>query len=78
MEFTVLNAASIEENESLNMSIAIQPNPASKYFFVNYAMATGHEGEIILTDALGKLIRKVQVQGQAWWLGPKVGIQGCQ
>lgn len=64
MVFTVLNTAALEEINALNISIALQPNPASSQFFVNYALANGQNGEIEITDALGKLIRVIDVEGQ--------------
>jgi len=62
--FDVLNVASLDELDALNISIALQPNPASNQFFVNYQMADGQKGEILITDALGKLIRVIEVEGQ--------------
>jgi len=61
--FDVLNTASLEELESFNISIDILPNPATDHFTVNYEMPLGERGEIIITDAVGKLIQKVDVIG---------------
>ncbi|MDX2362441.1 MAG: choice-of-anchor L domain-containing protein [Crocinitomicaceae bacterium] len=63
MTFIVDNMASVSEEALLNMSMAIYPNPAANQFFVNFAIPEGEEGELIVTDAFGKLIQKVNVTG---------------
>ena len=61
MVFDVLNMLSIEENQFLNISLSIHPNPIQDMFFVNVIIPDGQTGEILITDALGKLIRTVNV-----------------
>lgn len=63
MVFEVYNIASLEEIEALNISIDVLPNPASDHFIVSYQMPAGQSGEIVITDAVGKLIKKVAVIG---------------
>lgn len=63
MIFDVLNTASIEENDLLEISMSIQPNPASTYFTVKFNLPQGKDGEVRITDALGKLIQKNNVNG---------------
>jgi len=63
MVFDVMNTASIEENDLLNMSLSIQPNPASTYFTVKINLPQGKEAEVRITDALGKVIQKTEVNG---------------
>ena len=62
--FDVLNTVSLLENEILNMSINVQPNPASLNFNVIVELPNGQDGMIVITDALGKLIHEVEVAGE--------------
>ena len=64
MVFDVLNTVSLLENEILNMSLSVQPNPASSSFTVTIELPTGQDGEVVITDALGKLIYKIEVAGE--------------
>ncbi|MBL4862260.1 MAG: T9SS type A sorting domain-containing protein, partial [Crocinitomicaceae bacterium] len=64
MVFDVMNIASLDELEGLRSSLSIQPNPASAQFYVSYELPAGQTGEVLITDALGKLIRKMVVSGQ--------------
>jgi subtilisin-like proprotein convertase family protein len=61
--FDVLNTISLGELELLNISIDILPNPATDYFTINYEMPEGQNGEIVITDAVGKLIKVANVTG---------------
>ena len=61
--FDVFSSASLDEIATLNISINVLPNPATDHFIVNYVMPAGQKGEIIITDAIGKLVKKVTVSG---------------
>jgi hypothetical protein len=61
--FDIYNIASLEELEAMNISISVLPNPATDHFTVNYEMPFGQKGEVIITDAVGKLIKVVDVSG---------------
>ena len=63
MVFDVLNTASLAEEALLNISMNIYPNPAADNFVVNCVLPDGEEGEVIVTDAFGKLIQKATVSG---------------
>jgi hypothetical protein len=61
--FDVLNTASLEEMAALSINVDVHPNPATDQFVVNYEMPTGQDGEIVITDALGKIIDRINVTG---------------
>ncbi len=63
MTFEVLNTASISENEMLNVSMNIMPNPANDYFFIEAILPAGENATITITDAVGKVVEEVQVNG---------------
>ena len=64
MTFEVLNTAAISENEMLSISMNIMPNPATEYFFIEVNLPNDDEGTIIITDAIGKVVEKVDVSGE--------------
>ncbi len=63
MTFEVLNTASISENEILNISMNIMPNPATDYFYVEAILPAGETATITITDAVGKIVERIDVQG---------------
>lgn len=64
MTFEVMNTASIEENEALNISMTIAPNPATNQFTIDYKLMDGQDGEVVITDALGKLVFTQSIVGE--------------
>lgn len=64
MTFVVLNTASLEEIAVLDIELTLQPNPAKDYFYVNYRLAAGQTGAITVTDALGKILQVIDVEGE--------------
>ena len=62
--FEVMNTASLEEIEALNISMTIAPNPAKSQFVIDYKLMEGQSGEVIITDALGKLVYVQGIQGE--------------
>lgn len=59
-----MNTASIEENDALNNSMSIAPNPATDQFAINYKLVDGQDGKVVITDALGKVVYVQNIQGQ--------------
>lgn len=64
MTFEVMNTASIEENDALNISMSIAPNPATNQFAIDYKLVDGQDGRVVITDALGKVVYAQNVEGQ--------------
>ena len=64
MTFEVMNTASIEENDALNISMSIAPNPATNQFSIDYKLVDGQDGKVVITDALGKIVYIQMVEGQ--------------
>ena len=64
MTFEVLNTASLDEDVFFDISMSIHPNPVKGVFYITYDLPNGLDGEILITDALGKLIRKVSITGE--------------
>ncbi len=63
MVFSVMSSLALEEEALLNISLGVYPNPVQGMFNVSYVLPDDHEGEIRITDALGRLVRKVDVKG---------------
>ena len=63
MTFEVLNTASLEEDALLNISVSIYPNPVQGAFYVSYVLPEGLDGEVVITDAFGRIVRKASVVG---------------
>jgi hypothetical protein len=61
--FDVLNTVSLEELAALNISVDVLPNPATDNFVVSFEMPAGQNGEIIITDAVGKIVKRIDVSG---------------
>ena len=63
MLFTVDNTVSIEDVVTDGITFSLQPNPASSYFIINVELPEGEQGEVRITDAIGKLIETRNVTG---------------
>lgn len=66
MNFTLLNTASIDELNASFIGMNIHPNPATTSFFVDFVLPINKEGEIFITDVIGKVValRSVSVTGE--------------
>ncbi|MFK7784560.1 MAG: T9SS type A sorting domain-containing protein, partial [Crocinitomicaceae bacterium] len=63
MVFDVLESVSLDEQSLLSISMTVHPNPAYDYFNVNYVLPEGEKGEVIVTDAFGRLIEVHTISG---------------
>jgi hypothetical protein len=61
MTFTVLNTAGITEPSDLDVQMNIYPNPASSEFNVSLLLPSAMEGELIITDVVGKTVENKTV-----------------
>lgn len=54
---------SILENVIENIALAVYPNPANGLFYVNYTLPAGITGHIEILDAVGRVVRRLDVEG---------------
>jgi subtilisin-like proprotein convertase family protein len=54
--FTVLNTASIDEVNESFVAMEIYPNPATTSFSIDLTIPEGQEGQLLITDMIGKVI----------------------
>ena len=66
MTFTVLNTATLEEINSSLFNMNVHPNPATTSFIVDLILPSNQEGQIIITDVIGKIVavKSVTENGQ--------------
>jgi len=56
MTFTVLNTAGLDEEKASLIAMEIYPNPATTSFSIELTVPEGQEGQLLITDVLGKVI----------------------
>jgi hypothetical protein len=66
MSFTVLNTATLDEINSSFFSMSVYPNPATTSFTVDLVLPSNQEGQLIITDVIGKIVavKSVSENGQ--------------
>ncbi|MEY3238172.1 MAG: hypothetical protein RI883_2273, partial [Bacteroidota bacterium] len=66
MIFNVLNTAALDEINSDLFSMYVYPNPATTSFTVDLILPANQEGELVITDVIGKIVatKSVSENGQ--------------
>jgi len=63
LTFFVGDLLEIEENDFADIKMTIMPNPAIYQFTIKYELPDETQGSILITDGLGRVVRRDQISG---------------